>query len=169
MILLIACINKNRGLGFKNQLLYKIPEDLIFFKEKTAGHAVIMGKKTFESIGRPLPNRTNIIVTRDENFKAEQCVVCHSVDEALQKASASPSLSPPLRGEDEGGGEIFIIGGAQIYAQTIDKADRLYLTIVADVKKADAFFPAYDAFKQSSIISKGEHKGLKYQILEFSK
>ena len=129
MISLIACINKSRGLGLNNQLLYKIPADMKFFRETTAGHTVVMGKNTFLSIGRPLPKRTNIIITRDKNFKAEGVIVCYSVDEALAKTSA-----------DE---EIMVIGGAQIYEQTIGLADKLYLTIVDDEKEADAFFPDY--------------------------
>lgn len=151
-ISLIACINKNRGLGFQNQLLYKIPEDMKFFREKTKGAAAIMGKNTFLSIGRPLPDRTNIVITRDADFKAEGCVVCNGIDDALKAGVAT-------------GRPIFIIGGAQIYQQTIDKADRLYLTIVDDDKEADAFFPSYDEFKKTTLLSQGDYNDLKYQIL----
>ncbi|MBI3231808.1 MAG: dihydrofolate reductase [Candidatus Doudnabacteria bacterium] len=165
---LIACINKNRGLGLNNQLLYKIPEDLKFFKEKTAGHTVIMGKKTFESIGRPLPHRTNIIITRDKNFKADGCTVCHSINEALAYASL-PSTEGAGGGQTGDSRAVFIIGGAQIYAQTINKADKLYLTIVDDDKPADAYFPSYHDFKKTTILSEGEYKSLKYQIVMLEK
>jgi|SRR3989344_5128818 len=168
MISLIACINKNRGLGFKNQLLYKIPEDQKFFRDRTSGHTIIMGKKTFQSIGRPLSNRANIIITRDDNFKAQRCVVCHSIDEALS-SSSPPGEEGVGGGRNDADRELFIIGGAQIYAQTIDKADRLYLTIVDDVKEADAFFPPFDEFKKTTLLSEGEYQGLKYQILQLSK
>ena len=125
-----------------------------FFRETTAGHTVVMGKNTFLSIGRPLPKRTNIIITRDKNFKADGVIVCHSVDEAL----------PPSNNQ-----EIMIIGGAQIYEQTIGKANKLYLTVVDDEKEADAFFPKYDEFTKSSLIQEGEYEGLKYKILELTK
>src|SRR3989344_6652006 len=154
-ISLIACINKNRGLGYKNQLLYKIPQDLKFFRETTSGHTILMGRKTFESIGRPLPNRTNIIITRDKNFTSDGCIVVHSVNEALSKIQTNE--------------EAMVIGGAEIYEQTISKADKLYLTVVDDERKADAFFPKYDEFTKTSLISQGEHEGLKYQILKLSK
>ena len=155
MISLIACIGKNRGLGKDNQLLYKIPADMKFFKETTAGHTVVMGKNTFLSIGRPLPNRTNIVITRDPNFKAENVIVCNSIHEALQKARSNE--------------EVMVIGGAQIYAQTIGKADKLYLTVVDDEKAADAFFPNYSEFKKTTLLSQGEFEGLKYQIFVLEK
>ncbi len=156
-ISLIACISKNRGLGLNNQLLYKIPEDLKRFREVTKGHAVIMGSKTFESIGRPLPNRTNIVISRDVNFQTPGCIVVHSIDDALKKAREVEKS------------EIFIIGGAQIYAQTISLANKLYLTLVDDEKPADAFFPPYDEFKKITQGTQGEYNGLKYSFLELER
>ncbi len=156
-ISLIACISKNRGLGLNNQLLFKIPDDLKRFREVTKGHAVIMGSKTFESIGRPLPNRTNIVISRDVNFQTPGCIVVHSIDDALKKAREVEKS------------EIFIIGGAQIYAQTISLANKLYLTLVDDEKPADAFFPPYDEFKKITQGTQGEYNGLKYSFLELER
>jgi len=156
-ISLIACIGKNRGLGLNNELLYKIPEDLKRFREVTKGHAVIMGSKTFESIGRPLPARTNIIVTKKPGYQAPGCIVVNSIDDAFSRA------------RDVEQSEIFVIGGAQIYAQTIEKADKLYLTLVDGEKPADAFFPPYDEFKKITARSGGDFNGLKYSFLELGK
>ena len=129
MISLIAAIGKNNELGKGNALLWDLPGDLKHFRDTTMLHAVIMGRKTFESIGKPLPNRKNIVITRDVNYKKEGVEVVHSLAEALD-------LFPD---QNE---EIFIIGGAELYKQTIDIADRLYIThIDAEDKDADAFFP----------------------------
>lgn len=141
----IAAIGENRELGKKNELIWPIRDDLKRVKELTMGHPLIMGQKTYESIGRPLPGRTNIVLTQDELFAPAGCVMAHSLDEALEKARAV---------EDE---EIFIFGGAYVYAQTIDLVDRLYLTYIHDTdKEADAFFPKYDAF--TNVIEKEERK-----------
>jgi len=129
---LIAAIGKNRELGKGNKLLWSIPEDMARFKQITSGHPVIMGKNTFLSIGRPLPNRTNIVITHDPQFHAEGVTVVHSLEDAIQK------------GNDTGNEEIFIIGGAQIYTQALPLADKLYLTLVdAKDPDADTFFPEY--------------------------
>jgi len=121
----------NRAIGKGNKLLWHIPEDLQRFKKITSGHPVIMGRKTYESIGRPLPGRLNIIVTRDPAYVAQGCVIVHSLDDAITRAA------------QEEGGEIFVIGGAQLYAQALPLADTLYLTLVEGAFDADAFFPAY--------------------------
>lgn len=129
MISLIAAIGRNNELGKGNTLLWKLPADIQFFIKTTTGHPVVMGRKTFESIGRPLPKRRNIVITRDLNYKKDGVEVVHSLEEALE-------LFP---GEKE---EIFIIGGAQIYKEVMPFADRLYIThIGAEDKGADAFFP----------------------------
>lgn len=152
-ISMIAAIGKNRALGLKNQLLWDIPEDMKHFRETTKGHPVIMGRKTFESIGRPLPNRTNIIVSRDQNYQQEGCITCTSIEEAIKEAKKHHS------------DEIFIIGGAQIYEQGMAFTDKLYLTVVDDEPTADAFFPDYSAF--SKVISeKCMHNG-KYKFCFF--
>src|SRR3989344_3009172 len=129
MISLIAAIGKNNELGKGNDLLWKFPADQKFFRETTSGHSVIMGRKTFESIGRPLPNRKNIVITRDKNYLHDGTDVVHSLEEALKLVSKEEK-------------EIFIIGGAEIFRQVMSIADRLYITHVqAEDKNADVFFP----------------------------
>jgi len=129
MISLIAAIGKNNELGKKNDLIFKLPADMQHFIKTTSGHPVLMGRKTFESIGKPLPKRRNIVITRDLNYKKEGVEVVHSVKEALDLVENTKE-------------EIFVIGGADIYKQTIELADRLYITHVeAEDKEADAFFP----------------------------
>ncbi len=129
MISLIAAIGKNNELGKGNALLFSMPADMKHFKNTTSLHTVIMGRKTFESIGRPLPNRRNIVITRNMNYKPEGVEVAHSLAEALDL----------LPNQNE---EIFIIGGAELYKQTMPIADKLYITHVdAEDKKADVFFP----------------------------
>lgn len=129
MISIIAAIGKNNELGKKNQLLWNLPADMKHFKETTSGHTVIMGQKTYESIGKALPNRRNIVLTREKDFKAEGV----EISDSLEKTIAS------FQDSDE---EVFIIGGGQIYKQSLDYADKLYITHVdmAD-KDADTFFP----------------------------
>ena len=126
MISLIAAIGKNNELGKGNTLLWHMPADMKYFRETTKGHTVIMGRKTFESIGRPLPNRKNIVITRDKNYGKGGVEIVHSLEEALKKIGSE---------------EAFIIGGAEIYKQAMDVADKLYITHVdAEDKDADAFF-----------------------------
>lgn len=134
---LVAAIGATtRALGKENKLLWHLPEDLKYFKTLTTGHAVIMGRKTYESIGKPLPNRTNIVVTRTATYKAEGCKVVTSLEDALKYARALTNT---------GAGEVFVIGGADIYTQALPLADRLYLTLVDDLGEgADVFFPEYE-------------------------
>ena len=129
MISLIVAVARNGVIGDKNTLLWHISEDLKHFKALTSGHPVIMGRKTYESLGRPLPNRTNVVITRQE-IGFPGCRVVHSLDEAL-------ALFPA----DE---ECFIIGGAQIYAQALPRADRFYLTRVFRDYEGDTRFPDWD-------------------------
>ncbi|MFT4031477.1 MAG: dihydrofolate reductase [Siphonobacter sp.] len=124
MIHLIVAVAENGAIGKDNQLLWHLPDDLKRFKQLTTGHPVIMGRKTYESIGKPLPNRTNIIITRDQNYTAEGCVVVSSVEEAL------------YANED-----VYIIGGAEIYRQTLPYADNIHLTEVHTSIEGDTFFP----------------------------
>ena len=129
MISLVAAIGRNNELGKGNTLLWKMPADMEHFKRVTSLHAVIMGRKTFESIGKPLPNRRNVIITRDANYKQAGAEVVHSVSAALDLF--------PDKSE-----EIFVIGGAEIYKQFMSIADKLYLThIDAEDSSADSFFP----------------------------
>ncbi len=132
LISIIAAMGRNRAIGYKNTLPWRLPTDLQHFKQLTLGHHMIMGRKTFESIGRPLPGRTSIIITRQKDFQAEGCFIAHSLDAAIALAKS--------RGEQEA----FIIGGAEIYAQALSKSDRMYLTMVEAEPEAEAFFPAFD-------------------------
>lgn len=154
--MIAAIASGNRALGKDNKLIYQIPEDLKRFKDLTSGHAIIMGRKTFGSIGRPLPNRTNIVISRDSNFKAEGITVIHSLNEALQQA--------------QNDNEVFVIGGGQVYKEAIGLADKLYLTIVEDTPEADTFFPDYSEFKK--VIWQGEvqeFERLKYRFVELER
>src|SRR3989338_1558698 len=114
---LIAAIGKNNELGKNNTLLFHLPADMKFFRDTTRGHAVIMGRKTFESLPGILPNRRNVIITRDQNYKKEGIEVVHSIEEAVNLFN-----NPPAGGE-----EVFIIGGAEIYKQAMPIADKLYI------------------------------------------
>lgn len=137
MINIIAAIQrKDRGLGFNNDLLYQLPEDMKFFREKTRDSVVIMGRKTWESIPekfRPLPHRDNIVVTRDKTYDAPGGHVVHSLEEAF----ALSATNFPDK-------EVFVIGGGELYTQALPFADKLYLTIIDGDKSADTFFPAYE-------------------------
>ncbi len=127
MLSLIAALSKNYVIGHDNQLPWHLPADLKHFKALTLHKPVIMGRNTFESIGRPLPKRRNIIVSRQTNLIIPACEVYASIDEALQATQNEP--------------ETIIIGGATLYEQTISKADMLYLTIIDTELKGDAYFP----------------------------
>lgn len=155
--MIAAIASLNRAIGKNNKLIYHISEDLKRFKKITSGHIVIMGRKTFESIGKVLPNRINIVITRNPNFYAENVIITHSLDEALRLAE--------LKGEKE----VFIIGGGQIYEEAIGKADKLYLTIVEGNPDADTFFPDYSDFKK--VVFEEEHKSddLKYKFLNLER
>jgi len=131
MITIIAAIANNRALGMNNKLIWHLPEDLKRFKSVTRGHHVIMGRKTFESLGKPLPNRTSIIITRNKNYNAQACLVVNSLEEALEKAK-----------EDK---NPFILGGSEIYKLAMPIADKLDLTLVHHEFEADAFFPEIDS------------------------
>jgi dihydrofolate reductase len=159
-ISIISAISQNRAIGKKNKLLWHIGEDLRRFKALTEGHPVVMGRKTFESLGKALPNRTNIVVTRDKMFEIPGVVIARSLEEAIEVAKKE---NPPA------GGEIFIIGGGQIYEQAIKLADKLYLTIVEGEYEADTFFPDYSDFKKVIFEEKRESEGYKYEFLELER
>ncbi|QKJ30549.1 dihydrofolate reductase [Mucilaginibacter mali] len=125
----VVAIAENNAIGKNNQLLWHLPNDLKHFKRITSGHTVIMGRKTYDSVGRPLPNRRNIIITR-QNIEIPGCEVVGSVDEAIALCA----------GEEE----VFIVGGAEIYKLAMPQTDRIYLTIVHQSFNADAYFPQID-------------------------
>ncbi|WP_309912264.1 dihydrofolate reductase [Arcicella sp. BE51] len=129
---IIVAVAENGVIGHNNQLIWRLPEDLKMFKRLTTGHPVIMGRKTFESIGKPLPNRTSIIITRDQDFQVEGCITVHSLEDAIEAASEI---------EDN---ETFIIGGAEIYRLSLPFADKIYLTEVHHAFEGDTFFPSID-------------------------
>jgi dihydrofolate reductase len=136
-IVIVAAIQKkDRAIGLGNDLLWHAPEDMKRFKELTKGHPIIMGRKTFESIlkilGKPLPNRTNIVVTRDTNYNYDGATIAHSLEEALEIANG---LNPT---------EIHIGGGAEIYKQALPFVDRLHITWFSDDKTGDTFFPEFE-------------------------
>jgi len=129
IISLIVAMDEKRGIGKDGKLPWRLSSDLKRFRELTMGHHMIVGRKTFESIGKPLPGRQTIVVTHNAGFKADGCLVAGSVQAALALA------------QERGEPEVFVIGGAEIYAQVIDVADRVYLTQVHAEVDADTFFP----------------------------
>lgn len=131
MVTIIAAIAKNNALGKNNDLIWHLPADLKRFKKITSGHHIIMGRHTFESIGKPLPNRTTVIITRNKNFKAKGCIVVNSLEEAMR-----------LTEHEE---QVYIIGGAQIYRQALLLADALDITEVHAEFDADVYFPVIDS------------------------
>ncbi len=139
-ISLIVAMAENRVIGLDGAMPWHISEDLKFFKQVTMGHPVIMGRKTHQAIGGALPGRTNIVVTRDPDFEAAGAEIAHDLDEAVKKADAFEELW----GMDGATKEIFIIGGAEIYAQALPKAGRIYMTEVRLSPPGDAFFPEFD-------------------------
>ena len=141
-ISIIVALGDKNGIGKSNGLMWRIPSELKHFKEITTGHPIIMGRKTHESIGKALPNRKNIVISRDSQYRAEGCIVVNSLDQAIAEA------------QKEEANEIFIIGGGQIYEQSLLKADKLYLTHVLGDFQADVFFQDYSDFKK--IVYKSE-------------
>lgn len=137
MIKLIVAISKNRIIGDSNKLIWHLPADLKRFKEVTTGHPIVMGRKTFQSIGRPLPNRRNIIITRDNTFEVEGCEVVNSIEEALLLTN----------------NDCFIIGGGEIYKQTLPIAEQIYMTVIEEEFQGDTKFPELN---RSWYISKKE-------------
>ncbi|MGE6376373.1 dihydrofolate reductase [Peribacillus muralis] len=131
MISLIVAMDENRVIGNDNRLPWHLPADLQYFKKVTLGHPIVMGRKTFESIGRVLPGRENVIVTRNQDFQALGCVVLHDVLKIKMYA-------------DKRDDEVFVIGGAEIFKEVLPFADRLYITEIHETFEGDTFFPAID-------------------------
>lgn len=150
LISLIAAMDRNGVIGKDNSLPWQLPEDMKRFKELTLGKLVIMGRKTFESIGKPLPNRTNIVITKNKNYKAKGCIVVHSSDQALNAA--------------KGNKEVMIIGGEQIFREFLPIANRMYLTFIDKDFEGDAYFPEYDE-REWKEIRREAHKNQKYRFV----
>ena len=129
-ISIIAALAENRVIGVNNTLPWRLPNDLKHFRRLTTGHAIILGRKNYESIGKPLPERTNIIITRNRDFRADGCLIAHSLVEALALAKNDP--------------EIFVIGGAETYRAALARTNRLYLTRVHATIAGDTYFPEFD-------------------------
>ncbi|HMM47259.1 MAG TPA: dihydrofolate reductase [Thiobacillaceae bacterium] len=148
----IAALAKNRVIGIENRLPWRLPEDLAHFKALTLGHPILMGRKTFESLGRPLPGRENVVITRNPDFRVPGCRVAASIPAAIALCTDAD--------------EIFFIGGAELYAQAIPLADCLYFTEVDVEATGDAWFPDYDraAFRE---VSRESHVGEKGDALRF--
>lgn len=144
----VSCIvatAHNRVIGRNNDIPWYLPADLKYFKKVTSGHHIIMGRKCYNSIGRPLPNRTNVVLTRDPYFISTGCVIAHHITEALEVAY------------DDGETEVFIIGGGQIYDLTQDLWDRLYLTQVDVDAPGDVLFPELDYLSDWRLVSEEAH------------
>ncbi|MFA1711080.1 dihydrofolate reductase [Peribacillus frigoritolerans] len=131
MISLMVAMDQNRVIGKNNKLPWHLPADLQYFKKVTMGHPIVMGRKTFESIGRVLPGRENVIVTRNQEFKVEGCVVLHDIAQIKMFAD----------NHDE---EVFVIGGAEIFKEILPFTDRLYITEIHETFEGDTFFPEID-------------------------
>ena len=156
-IAIIVAMASNRTIGLDNTLPWRIPEDLKHFKALTMGHHMIMGRKTFESIGRPLPGRTTVVVSRGRNLKIDGCIVAHSLAEALAACASDP--------------EVFVVGGADIYAQALGLAGTLYITEIQQDIAGDAWFPEFDrgAWQETSREkrSQSEPQPLEYHFVTY--
>ncbi len=152
-LILIAALNTNRVIGRDGKTPWHLPKDLQRFKRITSNHTVLMGRKTFESIGKPLPNRKNVVITRNKNFNLD----------SVEIFSTIPSAFSGLVDEEK----VFVIGGGEIFLQTIDLADELNLTIVQNDEKGDVYFPPYEHLigPVFSIVSEETDIELKYRIL----
>ena len=162
-VAMIAAMARNRVIGRDNRLPWHLPEDLKYFRSMTWGKPIIMGRKTFESLGRPLPGRTNIVVSGQSDLELAGARVTPSLDAALELAAAQAGL--------DGVDEIMVIGGATIYEQLIGRADRLYLTRVDAEPQGDAWFPQFNERQwrlvEERVVSEGDgHPSHSYQVLD---
>lgn len=155
-IILIAAVAKNRAIGLDNQLLWRLPEDLKRFKALTLGHPILMGRKTFESLGRPLPGRRNLVVSRNPAWQAAGAEGFGSLEAAIAACS--------------GVEKIYVIGGEQIYTQALSLADALALTEVDDAPVADAWFPEFDRVDWQEVARESrsdEASGIRYDFADY--
>lgn len=156
LISLIVAHDENRVIGFNNKMPWHLPGDLQYFKEQTMGKPIIMGRKTFESIGRPLPGRRNIVITRNSDYTADGIEVVNSLEAALSLVEDVP--------------EVMIIGGEQIFRLALPLSDRLYITQIANTFEGDTYFPEYDGWTQvSSRDSVSAPEGYSFQYLVFER
>jgi len=161
MVTIIAAIAKNNALGKNNDLIWHLPADLKRFKNITTGHYIIMGRNTFESIGKPLPNRTTIIITRNKDYFKDGCLIANSLEEALEMANDQE--------------HVFLIGGAQIYKYAMERnlVDTLDITLVHDEFEADVFFPEIDADiwqqVENEYYTADEKNKLNYSFIRYKK
>ncbi|MVM28921.1 dihydrofolate reductase [Spirosoma sp. HMF4905] len=133
-ISLISAVAENGVIGLNNDMPWHLPDDFAFFKRKTSHHPIIMGRKSLEALGKPLPNRTNIVITRNPDFTADGVTVVHTLTDAVAKAKESERRTE----------EIFVIGGAEIYTMALPIATTLYLTEIHQAYEGDTYFPAFD-------------------------
>lgn len=150
MIILIAAVAENNALGKDNQLVWHLPNDFKRFKTLTSGHYIIMGRKTFESFPKPLPNRTHIIITRQKNYKYEGCFIASSLERAME-------IAP--KNED-----VFVIGGGEIYKQSLEIADKIEITKVHATFEADTYFPEIDLDKWKLVFEEHHKKDEKHNF-----
>ncbi len=157
--IVVGIIEKTRAIGLGSELLVRVSDDLKRFKALTTGHAIIMGRKTYESIGKALPNRTNIVVTRNPEYKLGDAIVCQNIEDAIAKAREI---------EKE---EIFVIGGGEIYKQALPFTDKLYLTLFKTEKEGDIFFPDYSEFTKETFREerRDEKTGISYTWVDLEK
>jgi dihydrofolate reductase len=125
----ILAMDLQQAIGLGNDLPWRLPADLAYFRKTTSDHTILMGRKTYESIGKPLPNRTNVIITKNKDFTAEGCIIVHSVEEAVAHFA---------------GEEVFVIGGAEVFKLFMPVVDRLYITLIEHEFEADTYFPDFD-------------------------
>jgi dihydrofolate reductase len=153
----IAAMARNRVIGINNTLPWRLPADLQHFKALTMGHHIVMGRKTFESIGKPLPGRTTVIVTRDASYRVEGCLTATSIDAAIAACGEDP--------------EIFFVGGAELYTQVLPRADRLYLTEIQAEYDGDAHFPEFDRGPWQEIARQTNQspEGLDYHFVTYTR
>ena len=163
-IAMIAAVAENRAIGIDNKMPWYLPGDLRYFKAVTMGKPIIMGRKTFESLGKPLPGRTNIVITRDKAYHFDGIKVAHSLGDALSLAEDIALI--------DGVQELMVIGGAEIYRQALPRAERLYLTKVYKSFEGDAFFPEFDesqwqeTFREDHQTEDEQHLTYSYLILD---
>lgn len=167
---LIAAVAKNGVIGGGNTLLWSLPADMKHFRDTTSGHTVIMGRKTYESIGRPLPNRRNIVITRDANYMKEGIDVVNSLEEAIRFVTLEHGKEFE---ENQDEVEAFIIGGGEIYKQAIDKAQKLYITEVHQDFKGDTLFPEINRSMWREVhrvnYESDEKNNIPYSFVEYKK